>query len=399
MFKLIFSVAAVTTLAQLLQLVSQPLLTHLYTKESFGYLSVVASIVTFSALICNFQFNNLILISKENSSRLFTSGFYFSIFMEVIVSLFLFVFSYHFFENYRIELLFLTIFYLLFYCFNVLFRAVMLKEGKNNVYSFGVLLRSMIVVFFQILLSFYYQAFGLVLGIVIGEFVLIIFGLFYGKGFIGFGGFNLRGIFDSIFSERKFLLVGTIQELTSTSMFLAPLVLIIYKYSYAIGGEFSVVHKLAWGPAFLLAQVVSPILLQYISKDIFEHKFLFDPGKSILFLILMSIIAFLSCDFLFGLLVKNDWYNAIWMSKYIVIWSLSFIISLPYRVLLRAKKRQEIQFVIDFLILLLFLTVLIFDYSFKQYMSLLVLSGVVGNVIIVFCTYLLIGKRYQYGLK
>jgi O-antigen/teichoic acid export membrane protein len=85
MFKLIFSVAAVTVLAQLLQLASQPLLTYLYTKESFGYLSVVMSIVAFAALICNFQFNNLILISKENTNKLFRSGLFFSALFELMV--------------------------------------------------------------------------------------------------------------------------------------------------------------------------------------------------------------------------------------------------------------------------------------------------------------------------
>lgn len=382
MFKLIFSVAAVTTLAQLLQLISQPLLTHLYTKESFGYLSVVISIVTFSALICNFQFNNLILISKENTNKLFTSGFYFSIFMEVVVFFFLFLFSHYFFEENRNELLLLTMFYLLFYCFNVLFRAVMLKEGKNNIYSLGILLRSIAVVFSQIILSFYYKAFGLILGIVVGEFALIIFGFFYGREFIGILSFKLKEILESIFFERKFLLVGTIQELTSTGMFLAPLVLIIYKYSYAVGGEFSVIHKLAWGPAFLLAQVVSPILLQYITKDNFVDQFLFNKKYSVMFFCTTAIIAFYSCEIVFKLIIKSDWYNAIWMSKYIVIWVLSFIMALPYRILMRAEKKQVTQFFIDLLILLLFLSILIVDYSFQQYILLLVFFGVLGNFVI-----------------
>lgn len=399
MFKLIFSVAAVTALAQLLQLASQPLLTYLYTKESFGYLSVVMSIVAFAALICNFQFNNLILISKENTNKLFRSGLFFSALFELIVFLILFLFSFYIFSENRFTLYLLTIFYLSFYCFNVLFRAAMLKEGRNKIYSFGILIRSLVVVLGQVFFSFFYETFGLIMGMVVGEFILILYGLYYGNGLISFKGFEFKEILAPLVSERKFLIIGTIQELTSTSMFLAPLLLIIYKYSYELGGEFSVVHKLAWGPAFLLAQVVSPILLQYISKDIVEHKFLFDPIKTISSLTVISITAFLSCEFLFGLLLKNDWYNAIWMSKYIVVWSLSFIFSLPYRVLLRAKRKQVIQFIVDFLILLLFLSILFFNYAFKEYVILLVLSGVVGNIIIIFSTYFLLGKRYQYGLK
>lgn len=382
MFKLIFSVAAVTALAQLLQLASQPVLTHLYTKESFGYLSVVVSIVTFSALICNFQFNNLVLISKEKTNKLFTSGLLLSALFEVIVFLILFVFSYYIFPNNRNELYFLTIFYLLFYSFNVLFRAVMLKEGENKIYSFGILFRSLIVVFGQVFFSFFYKTFGLILGIVVGEFVLILYGLYYGKGFISFSGIKLKEILETIISERKFLVIGTIQELTSTSMFLAPLLLIIYKFSYELGGEFSVVHKLAWGPAFLLAQVVSPILLQYLSKDDFKEKFLFDRKISILFFLISSIFVYFSSEFFFNLILKDDWYNAVWMSKYIIIWVLSFIMALPYRVLIRVQKKQEIQFLIDFIILSVFLSIFIVDYSFYQYVFLLTLFGILGNFFI-----------------
>lgn len=384
MFKLIFSVAAVTALAQLLQLISQPLLTHLYTKESFGYFSIAVSVVTFSALLCNFQFNNLILVSKENTNKLFTSGFYFSIFMEIIVFTGLFVLFYFFFQGYRKILLFLIIFYLFFYCFNILFRAVMLKEGKNSLYSFGILLRSLVVVLFQVLFSFSYEKFGLILGVVVGEFILTIFGLFYGKELIRFSALKLKDILMSIYIEREFLLIGTIQEITSTAMFLAPLVLIVYKYSYAVGGEFSLVHKLAWGPAFLLAQVVSPILLQYVVKDGFKEKFLFNQYYSVAFFCITAIIAYYGCEVVFKLFIDNNWYNSIWMSKYIVIWVLSFIMALPYRILIRSERKQIIQFFIDLCILLFFMSILIVEYSFQQYILLLTILGVLGNFIIMF---------------
>lgn len=393
MFKLIFSVAAVTALAQVLQLISQPLLTYLYTKENFGYLSIVASIVTFSALICNFQFNNLILISKEDTNHLFSSGLYFSIFMEGVVFLFLLIFSYLFFDNNENILVILTILYLLFYCFNVLFRAVMLRKNKNRVYSFGILFRSLVVVFSQVILYFYYKEFGLILGIVVGEFSLIIFGFFNAKELVTISNFSIKEIIKPLIMEKKFLLIGTVQELTSTSMFLAPLLLIIYKYSYEVGGEFSVIHKLAWGPAFLLAQVVSPILLQHLSRENFHDKFLFNKKKSILFFIVTSLVAYYSCESIFRIIIKDDWYDAIWMSKYIVIWVLSFIISLPHRVLLRAERKQKIQFFIDVVVLFLFLSVLVFPISFYTYIYILVLGGMVGNFMIIFSTKQILEKR------
>uniref|UniRef100_UPI0018DC7AE6 oligosaccharide flippase family protein n=1 Tax=Acinetobacter calcoaceticus TaxID=471 RepID=UPI0018DC7AE6 len=111
MFKLIFSLAAVTTLAQVLQLISQPLLTHLYTKESFGYLSIVVSIVSFGSIVCNFQFNNLALIEKKNVDNIFVSGLFFSLILELIFFLLLVLFSYHIFKENLFYFIFFTMLY------------------------------------------------------------------------------------------------------------------------------------------------------------------------------------------------------------------------------------------------------------------------------------------------
>lgn len=392
MFKLIFSVAAVTALAQVLQLVSQPLLTYLYTKESFGYLSLVVSIITFVSLICNFQFNNLILMSKKDTSTIFSTGVVCSFILEFLCFIFLLIFSYFIFQENRGILLILTMLYIVFYCFNVLFRAVLLKNNKNKIYSFGILIRSVAVVGGQILLSYYSKSLGLVLGVVLSEFVLVLYGFIFYKNNIEFN-LSIKDYIATFVENRKFLIIGTIQELVSTSMFISPLLLITYKFSYSIGGEFSVVHKLVWGPAFLLTQVVSPILLQYVSREDFKDIYLFNIKKSILFFCLTATFSFFSTSFIFELLLKSDWYDAIWMSKYIVIWVISFIMSLPYRVLLRAEKKQIFQLPIDLGLLLIFMSVFIFDYSFFSYIYILTIFGTLGNFLIMLAASNLVKSR------
>lgn len=385
MFKLIFSVAAVTALAQLLQLISQPLLTYLYAKESFGYLSIIVSIITFISLICNFQFNNLILISKDNINRIFNTGLVSSFILEFFCFLFLIFFSYFIFQDKRVELLILTILYVVFYCFNVLFRAVLLRQGKNKLYSVGILIRSIVVVVSQILLSYYNKSLGLVLGVVVSEFVLVLFSVAFCRNNIGFY-LNLKDSISVFLENKKFLITGTIQELISTSMFISPLLLITYKFSYSVGGEFSVVHKLVWGPAFLLTQVVSPIFLQYVARENFKEIYFFNIKNSIVFFCITASIAFYSTGFIFNLILKSDWHNAVWMSKYIVIWVLSFIMALPYRVLLRAEKKQIFQLPIDLLLLIVFMSIFIFDYSFYTYIYILTIFGTLGNFLIMFAS-------------
>lgn len=385
MFKLIFSVAAVTALAQLLQLISQPLLTYLYTKESFGYLSIIVSIITFISLICNFQFNNLILINKDNINRIFNTGLICSFILELFCFLFLVCFSYFIFQDNRGELLILTMLYVVFYCFNVLFRAVLLREGKNKLYSVGILIRSIVVVVSQILLSYYNKSLGLVLGVVVSEFVLVLFSVAFCGNNVGFY-LNLKDSISVFLENKKFLITGTIQELISTSMFISPLLLITYKFSYSVGGEFSVIHKLVWGPAFLLTQVVSPILLQYVARDDFKEIYFFNIKRSMFFFCVTAFLAFYSTGFIFNLILKSDWHNAVWMSKYIVIWVLSFIMALPYRVLLRAEKKQIFQLPIDLLLLIVFMSIFIFDYSFYTYIYILTIFGTLGNFLIMFAS-------------
>lgn len=392
MFKLIFSVAAVTALAQLLQLASQPLLTYLYTKESFGYLSIIVSIITFISLICNFQFNNLILINKDNINRIFNTGLICSFILELFCFLFLVCFSYFIFQDNRGELLILTMLYVVFYCFNVLFRAVLLREGKNKLYSVGILIRSIVVVVSQILLSYYNKSLGLVLGVVVSEFVLVLFSVVFCRNNIGFY-LNLKDSISVFLENKKFLITGTIQELISTSMFISPLLLITYKFSYSVGGEFSVVHKLVWGPAFLLTQVVSPILLQYVARDDFKEIYFFNIKRSMFFFCVTAFLAFYSTGFIFNLILKSDWHNAVWMSKYIVIWVLSFIMALPYRVLLRAEKKQILQLPIDLLLLMIFMSIFIFDYSFNTYIYVLSVFGTLGNFLIMLVTYRILKNK------
>lgn len=392
MFKLIFSVAAVTALAQLLQLISQPLLTYLYTKESFGYLSIIVSIITFISLICNFQFNNLILINKDNINRIFNTGLICSFILELFCFLFLVCFSYFIFQDNRGELLILTMLYVVFYCFNVLFRAVLLREGKNKLYSVGILIRSIVVVVSQILLSYYNKSLGLVLGVVVSEFVLVLFSVAFCRNNVGFY-LNLKDSISVFLENKKFLITGTIQELISTSMFISPLLLITYKFSYSVGGEFSVVHKLVWGPAFLLTQVVSPIFLQYVARDDFKEIYFFNIKGSIVFFCITASIAFYSTGFVFEFILKSDWYDAVWMSKYIVIWVLSFIMSLPYRVLLRAEKRQILQLPIDLVLFLVFMSILLVDYSFYSYIYILTIFGTLGNFLIMLAAQSLVRNR------
>lgn len=384
MFKLIFSLAAVTTLAQVLQLISQPLLTHLYTKESFGYLSIVVSIVSFGSIVCNFQFNNLALIEKKNVDNIFVSGLFFSLILELIFFLLLVLFSYHIFKENLFYFIFFTMLYLVFYCFNALFRAVLLKKQKNKLYSWGILIRSFVVIISQILFSFYYNYFGLIIGVVIGEFLLMILGLLLAKNIVKIRSLEIKKIAAPFLRNKKFLIIGTIQELFSTSMFIAPLLLITYNFSYAIGGEFSVVHKLSWGPAFLLTQVVSPVLLQFISNKDFKDTFLYDYKKSVLFFIFFSILIYFTSEYVFKIFLEDDWYEAIWMSKYILIWVVSFVMALPYRVLLRAEGKQIIQLYVDIFILLVFLSIFIFHFSFHNYIYLIFIFGVIGNFLIMF---------------
>lgn len=392
MFKLIFSVAAVTALAQLLQLLSQPLLTYLYTKESFGYLSLVVSTITFISLVCNFQFHNLILINKNNTSNIFSAGVITSFVLELFSFIFLFIISYWIFEENRFSLVLLSMLYIVFYCFNVVFRSVLLKNNENKIYSYGILIRSIFLVLAQIFFSYYNKSLGLILGVVFSEFVLVLYGFLFFKRNVVFD-FNIKKTIQTFVENKKFLITGTIQELVSTTMFISPLLFITYKFSYSIGGEFSVVHKLIWGPALLLTQVVSPILLQYVSKENFKDIYLFNIKTSILFFLLTSGVAFFTTSFIFDLILKDDWYNAVWMSKYIVIWVISFIMSLPYRVLLRAEKKQLYQLPIDFFVLFIFLSVFIFDYSFFSYIYVLATFGTVGNFLIMFAASKLVRSR------
>ena len=60
--------------------------------------------------------------------------------------------------------------------------------------------------------------------------------------------------------------------------------------------------------------------------------------------------------------------------------------ALPYRVLLRAEKKQIFQLPIDLLLLIVFMSIFIFDYSFYTYIYILTIFGTLGNFLIMFAS-------------
>lgn len=382
MFKLIITIFSVTALAQLLQLSVQPMLTFLYSKDTFGHYSVFFSLFTFLSVICLFQYNNLVLIVKEKQIEVLNSGIFFVVLLDFFVILsFIVLYVIDVYKDFNVFNYISLFLLILFYSISSIFRAHLIRANKNKVYSYSILIRSFSIALLQITFGFIGNEGGLIYGVVLGELIslLYIFSKLDKHVLLK----NNTNLALKIFMENKhFLIWTTLQEIVAVFSFIMPVFLVNKIYGFSLGGEFSLAHKLVWSPAFLISQALSPVILKSISEESKDYLIFFDKKIIFLFLFLFLPVAYYSIDYALPLIINDEWKNTVWISQLLLFWVSFFIISIPSRLYLRATNRQKLQLILDVLIILIFSIIFFSKFDLNTTLKMLVFFGAMLNLIL-----------------
>lgn len=391
MFKLIIMIFSVTALAQLLQLGIQPLLTFLYSKEVFGHYSVFFSLFTFLSVVCLFQYNNLVLIGKNNLSEVLNSGKFFIILLDFIVILsFLALYITDIYVNIGITD-YINLFILIFlYSLSSIFRSSLIKLNKNKEYSFSILLKSFFISVSQVFFGVFDIKSGLIYGVILGELISLIYIILKSPSHSLFS-INVKSAVATFIENKQFLVWTTLQEIVAVFAFVMPIFIINKNYGFALGGEFALAHKLIWSPAFLISQALSPVILKKISEESKDYMVFFDKRAIFIFLFLICPIAYYILGYLLPLILNNEWENVVWIAQLLLFWVSLFVISIPSRLYLRATNRQAIQLILDLSTILIFFIVFQVKLDISITIKILVFSGAVLNLA------LLIVGRYNFN--
>jgi len=310
MFKDLTKVLSADILAQLLLLLSLPILSRLYSPEDFGHFALTTSIAWILVVLFTGKLELLtITMSDDIKARDFVVAlsslvFFLSFLAFIFIFLFFDLFKFHgiddTFKYYSIILLTIV------YSLNEILKSYANFLGNFALIAKVALLNSIILVFFAIIYPIFYEDdlyIGLILSVILGQFFsLVVYSnrtkliknlshkFSFDKALI-----TLKGIY------RKGLLVFSNQSFLSITLNLP--ILIISNTSPVNTGNFSMSERIIGKPTSVIGQSISQALKYHYKESInpFLAKNLI--RKSILVSLLISIFAYGSFALIFPKLV------------------------------------------------------------------------------------------------
>lgn len=387
-----------TALAQVFTFAISPILTRVYTPESFGVLGIVLAASSIIAVFAHLRLNLAIAQSNNINEAIIIlkTSIFFSILLCFLSSIFLIVSNIIFDNSYTLSI---VIFIFLISLLNVLidiFNYWQSYRGKHSLNARNSVARSLLTGSVQIFLGFI-SNFGLILGVLVGSLGSLTLFL---KEYLSSD--NKKS--NSILSNKKihfvlkkykdFPLYSMPQGfIASASLNSVPLMLGA-SFGVGIAGQYWLAYRILLAPIALFGgaykQVLHPIFLdpkknnsykKYISK---KHTIIF-----LLIFIPLTFLLYFLLPSIFYIIFGDEWGMAAKFSSWLVLCFGMDIAKVPAICLIHAYKRQKEYlkfeiFLSIFRILSMVIGISLFDaYSSIVFFSLI--SMFFSFILIIYC--------------
>lgn len=400
MLKVVGALALVNAISQLLQFMAQPWLAQLYPSSDFGEFAQLSSVAMFIAVLATMQFHNYLVMVKNDKYE-FDRIFSISMILSFVASIILcgpiyFLGNGLFGATAGIGAVIYSSLLVLLISVGAIVKGGLVAQGDFAGLMWFTLIRSLALVVTQSFCGWLQINDGLIAGLVFAEFVaLLLAGSFIKRHFSVSVTVGFISSVRKFFTEKKdFFVIGTIQELVSVAAFALPLYMFSRVYGHAFGGQFAMAHKMSWAPILLVAQSTSSVFFRYLSdkrKEEVKAIRVLSPVYALLLVSILGGIGFFVFPVIFGMAFGDGWVEAATISSWLVIWAISFLISLPYRLLYRIHSYQRLQLLIDGIVLAvglcLFLNVV---FAAEQVVFMLSVIGVIQNLALMLIAYFII---------
>ncbi len=381
MFKDIFKLFIGNGLAQSIQMLGILFLSKIYTDLEFGILAQIQAFAMLGSIIASLQLHLTLPIKsiapdpKENLNTI-----------QTLILIFLGIF------------IIPSLFFSKLFTFSVILSAVLalansytsyiVAKGNFSLLSKFYIVRASLIVLLQILFGYLKINNRLVLATLIAETIasLGLYCLTHSKKWPV--ALNFKQVKPLIIKQSAFTLYGTIQELVSVGAFYAPLLLFSHFYSQNIGGQYAMASRLVWAPVILITRSFSQVLYnKYGSNSTTQTNQIFSGDLKTYILIALALTFLTICSFflkdLYILALGRNWVLASELIPLQLLWGLFFIISTPFRVLIRIFKLQKIQCILDFFyIFLMWLSFYFINISPLNSMYILVLLTLIYTLLL-----------------
>jgi len=381
-----------SVLAQLLLIISSPILTRLYSPKAFGVYALFIGIIGILSTVSNLRYEQAIIIPKEDVKSI--QLIYLSLFINIIFSsllfLFLFLFSEIIFKFFKIEdlveyywIIPIAVFFI--GCFQV-FNYWLIRNKKFNKISKIKIQQSAVIITIQ-LVFYKIGAIALILGHSAGQLLGVIKN---GYIFLKTTKSNRSEIRQVASEYKNFPIYSTWSALLNSTGAQLPVLIFTAYYSPAVAGLYMLTQRVIKGPLSIVSQAVTQIFISNLRNE--ENKI----KKKLLgvnnFLTSIVIIPFaiiiVAGNKIFSLVFGSNWAEAGTVAAILSPWMFLVFICSPISSLIEYKGKQT--FFLKFQIIL-FLSRIIFIYIgyliFDGYIKTLILFSFISTSLWFFLLY------------
>ena len=401
-FKNVLTLITGTTIAQVVPLLSYPLLTRLYTPSDFGLLGVFVSIYTILSVFATGKYELAIVLAKKNKEAV--TLVYICLIINIVFSLFLLLVII-IFNNKILDLsgnqslgywlYFIPLVVFLLGIFQT-FTYYNTREEDFKEISKSRIAKSISLSTVQVLVGISkFSSIGLILGNIVSNFTsnLNLIKTFIKKEGVKINNSikikELKEVSRKHINFPKYILFSTLLNTASVQL---PIIIFSIYYSSSFVGQFTLSQKVLSLPMILIGGAIGQVYYQKIAKNSSDN--IVGDMTMKLYKVLLSIgivplvfVLFFG-DSVFSFVFGNEWLHAGEYARLISMWVLFVFISSPLSSVLFAKGLQKQALYFQLVVFFSRIAVIYYCIYFErdEYTTVLY-YGIVGFIVYVLLTF------------
>lgn len=334
-----------SVMAQLIVIISSPLLTRLYTPEDFGVFALFLSVITILATLANLRYDQAIIIPKDNEKgkQLVYLCLFINLFVFTITFVILYLFSHDIFRFFNLEKL--QGFYWIL-AISVLFIGVfqafnywLLRNKEFDTIAKIKVQQSLVIVICQ-LIFFKFGALCLLVGHTVGQ----LFGVLKnGYNFLTTTKINFITMKEVFFDYINFPKYSIWSALLNNIGAQLPVFLFTLYFSPAIAGLYLLTQRVIKGPLTIVSQAVTQIFLSNLRNEesSIQNKILkINNFLTTIVLVPLAIIV-VAGEQIFSIVFGEGWGEAGKVAAILIPWIFMVFLCTPIGSLLEYKGMQK----------------------------------------------------------
>ena len=381
-----------TIVAQLISILSSPVLSRIFTTEDFGLFATFMAIVGVFSNFSSLKYELAIVVEKRNDSakRIQLLSYVIVLAFTLLFTCIIICTPYSIFKKYNLDVgnyIYILIPLVFFTGIYTIQSNVLNREKKYKSLSISGIVNKISIVFFQIVLGFFgLKLLGLVLGNLLGLAIVVFVIYFLEKkdfsvlNFLNYS--ELKLVANKHYRFPKFTMPQTLLNTLSQQ---APIYILGYYYGLEVVGAYWMAMRIIQLPSLLVGKSIGQVYYQQafeVSESKEKTKKLFNTTT--LYLLKLTVVPVLIIFFfgkqLFIFVLGNDWELAGEFSKWMILWVGTGFITPPTMMSLMIFNKQKLNMIYDIILTVIRVVILILGGLFLSSLETIIIFSLVGFV-------------------